>query len=1133
MRVSLNVKTLFRTPLKTFLTFLLLGATSYLLFFGVAEYAAVSSAMEQAVGFYHGVGAVEVDPPFRQIPEDFWPDHIPKNVRTPVSVSGLDFYLYADERVAYNPYGDTLTQYSYTGLSQSSVDAIAALPYVSRASVRYMTAGVSETLERSYDASEYFKYTARFVAEATVDSVALSMPVPGYRGPAEYNLQFRDFKLLAGDPRSFKDLSDIFWKATNVYAETFNPDYDGVDTVPVFTWLTNNTLVRFVIHASETYRSEVYSADFLESLVPGERYVIIGRYTPISMSHIGLITNVDMSLSDPMTLDWCPQIYPLEGQPENYLDLPEFALLREIIGLTNADSHTLDVVYTDDMSAIMCVAEGSIQVTDGRALTIGDSENRNNVCVMNSAYMVENGLEIGDRVTLKLGDMLFEQNMSLGAVAVVRERYPDVFTEVEFEIVGAFRDVTTQANQVENLHWAYSRNTVFVPLPFLPVEVPSDHIVRPGELSIIIDDPRDISAFLEESRPVIENELGLTLFFSDGGWTAIESQIRQALASAVVRLTASSLSVAVAVCLIAYLFIWRKRKEYAIVRAMGTTKHLANRSMYLPLAVVGITATAAGTALGKATAVSRIENVLAPFTEAGIESPTGIPGYLAPFSYVCALAMLALFTAVMLRRTGAKPPLELLQAGEGMGVGKNEGRRYSTEEAARLVDLSATSAIADTAHGNSVLSSEHLSHIPSVETVNPVQTLRKQSAARQAARYTARHIRRSPIKSLLYVGLALLLAGAAGQLTVLRGMYRGMYSGVDQKAFIINGITLRGAIDSTDFDQIKAAYFENTVQTIVCQHSNFTAVITNDIARYSSGAVEIEFLDGYSYESQNTVDQPMYGPSNKTCVMDDGFMRSLGLELGDTVRFTSWFEHGIIHKEHFGLPPLDIDPAELRKQYESLETLFDDISVFFTVVGREVSGSAPDTVFIPVTRGIDSVIPLMDNKILEYAEFTLTSPEYSEDFRSFIEPNIKGPAVGDVGSPFMMDTSEADNILERVRLLETLYPIAVAIMVVLSGLFPGLAVMQSDRDAAIIRALGAAKKRVRGTLALEQATLCMIGLLCAAALLCAINGSTLASYAAVVGICAAAQLAACIAGSLICAVVITRRRVLELLQVKE
>ncbi|MCL2126338.1 MAG: ABC transporter permease [Oscillospiraceae bacterium] len=1165
MRTMLSIKTLFRTKLKTLLTFMLLGATSYMLFFGIAEYAAVSRAMAQSIGFYKGIGAVEAEPPLEEIPDDFWPDYLPLDIWSPVSVYGLDFYLYADERVAYNPYGEEIRQYSYAGLSQSTIDTIAALPQVSRVSTRYMTAGVSPTLERSFDNDNYYLYSARFVAEATLYSVQQLNPNADPDVPKSYKLLFIDFTLLSGNQKLSEFFEGDDWRLAEAYSHAFGPEYEGDGNFPDASFQTNKTQVRIVLHGSEIYRSELYSTDFMDSLVPGERYVIIGRYTPIYMANT--IGDVDISLSDPMTLDWCPQIYPLDDMPENYINLPEFAPLREMIEITEADTHTLDVVYADDMSTIMRFAEGSMQITDGRALTEDDSANKNNACVMNSAYMSENGLKIGDKIALRLGDELFDQNQSLGSVAVVRERYPSDFTEQEFEIVGAYRDVDTVANQSKNLHWAYSRNTVFVPQAFLPVDVPDDYIVRPGEFSFVIDDPRDITAFLEEARPIIEDELGLTLFFSDGGWSAVENQIRQAGASAKVRLAASCFSVAVAVCLTAYLFVWRKRKEYAVMRALGTPKRSANRSLSVPLAVLGLAATAVGSVLGRITAGSRIESVLAPFAEAGIATEASIPGYLVIVCFVLALAALAIFTAIMLRSTSAKQPLELLQIGEGQVTAKNGKKhvlRAEAETTAREMDERALEAAAELGlagripemdeHASGAATDikkggripemdEHASgfttdikqggHFPLAGATARKRARDKQGPGRHAVRYAARHIRRQPVKSLLSAGLALLIAGAVGQLTQVRGTYREMYRGLDQKAYIIDGITLLDAIESATFGQLSAVYFENSTQVLTCFHFDPTVVFTNDIERYSDGAVEIEFLDGYNYASQSKIDEPLYGPTNRTCVMDAGLMRRLGLELGDSVRLTDAYEMAALYREHFGLPPLDMDPVELQKNKESLDPLYDEISVFLTLVGSDVSGSAPNMVYLPMTRAIDSQLSHLNDKILDYAEYTLTSPEYAGEFNSFVEKKIKGPAVGDVGSPFMMDTSEADNILQKVRLLDMLYPIAAAISLVLSGLFPGLIVMQTDREAAIMRAIGATKKRARAMLTLEQATLCIAGLFCAAVLLYAINGAAIAGYIGAIGIYAAAQLVACVAGALICAVVATRRRVLELLQVKE
>ena len=132
-----------------------------------------------------------------------------------------------------------------------------------------------------------------------------------------------------------------------------------------------------------------------------------------------------VTLSDASTFNWFPQITPLKDLPENYLELDEFAPLREMIEITNADIHTLDVVYTDDMSSIMRFSEGDMVITEGRMLTEEDIANGSAVCVLNHRFLNRNNLKIGDKITLNLGDKLFEQNPVIGAVASVRERYAD------------------------------------------------------------------------------------------------------------------------------------------------------------------------------------------------------------------------------------------------------------------------------------------------------------------------------------------------------------------------------------------------------------------------------------------------------------------------------------------------------------------------------------------------------------------------------------------------------------------------------------------------------------------------------------------------------------------------------------
>jgi hypothetical protein len=905
----LSIKTLFRTPLKTLLTFLLLTATSYMLFFSAAEYTATSRERERAIAFYQGTGAVEAAP-----------------AQNPVyPVYGMDVYLYTDERVAYNPYGEEARKFNYAGLSQADIDAVGKLPYVTKANVRYMTAGVSESLTRADYRDDYYNYTARLITEITL---ADNESMVEQSAPGEYSLHpldCRDFTVLAGGQgnRDSLRVARDEGKTTAVMAYEFSSDNaDG------FTASIGGNMGRafIIVKMGESYYNEIYSHDFLSSLVPGERYVIICRCT------LGFGPVHSYYLTDPATVGGYPQIYPLKGQPDNYLELDTFAPLRELIEITNADLHTFDIVYTGDMSSIMRFAEKNMLITAGRMLTDEDSANRNNVCVMNERYIAQNGLKIGDRITLKLGDKLFEQNAQLGAVAVVPERYADNFTEETFEIVGAYRDVDTHLQQAATLNWSYSANTIFVPQSFLPVEVPDDHVVKPGEFSFVIDDPRNISAFMAEARPIIEDKLGLTLVFTDGGWSELEGQINRSVTLAAVRFALLCFCVLVAIILTVYLFIGRKRKEYAVMRALGTPFKRANRSLSIPLAVLGVFALAAGNIFGYTRVGSRLEEVLAPLAQPGVEPEAAVPAYLIFICFASVFAALAFVTAYMLYRIGKKPPLELLQAGMNRNAAK-ERARGTQDQITQAVSVScAAMPVRD---------------VPEIKT--PAQTTRKYSAARHVSSYIARHIRRTPAKALFALGLALLLIGTIGQLTVIRGVYKGLYENLEVKAYILDdGITVENAIEVAASRFIKAFYAENTSLSLACHNQNLRVIMSNDIMCASAGAAETEFLNGYDGASFNRVN-PVAGPAN-ICVMESGLMQSLGVKLGDTVRIHSNFILAMLIKDKFGIQTSVTGP-ELERMLEIFEPTLDKLSVFYTVVGR-ASGIPANTVYVPIKKGL-------------------------------------------------------------------------------------------------------------------------------------------------------------------------------------
>jgi hypothetical protein len=165
---------------------------------------------------------------------------------------------------------------------------------------------------------------------------------------------------------------------------------------------------------------------------------------------------------------------------------------------------------------------------------------------------------------------------------------------------------------------------------------------------------------------------------------------------------------------------------------------------------------------------------------------------------------------------------------------------------------------------------------------------------------------------------------------------------------------------------------------------------------------------------------------------------------------------------------------------------------------------------------------------LDLAEYTLNDYHKATEFRSYAWRLTSGTAAR-----FSMETQEADRVYQTYRLLELLYPIAFALALVLGGILPAGVILQSAREASLLRVLGTTKRRTRAMLSLEQLFLCFIGLCLAIAALVIAKGSALLAVAGLVAAYAASHLLACAVSTEAAAVSVTSRNVLELLQVKE
>jgi len=134
---------------------------------------------------------------------------------------------------------------------------------------------------------------------------------------------------------------------------------------------------------------------------------------------------------------------------------------------------------------------------------------------------------------------------------------------------------------------------------------------------------------------------------------------------------------------------------------------------------------------------------------------------------------------------------------------------------------------------------------------------------------------------------------------------------------------------------------------------------------------------------------------------------------------------------------------------------------------------------------------------------------------------------------YHIDTTEIDNIKSVRNMLIVLFPIALAAAVLTGLVAPLLIIMQSSKEAAILRILGTTKLRTRCMFAIEQISLCIIGLSAAAVGLVLYNSGLIVKSAVMLTFCGGLYLLGCLSATVFAVMAVTHRRAIELLQVKE
>jgi hypothetical protein len=385
-------------------------------------------------------------------------------------------------------------------------------------------------------------------------------------------------------------------------------------------------------------------------------------------------------------------------------------------------------------------------------------------------------------------------------------------------------------------------------------------------------------------------------------------------------------------------------------------------------------------------------------------------------------------------------------------------------------------------------------------------------------RYIFRNIRRYVIKSLLTAAVICVLFIALGQFISARQSVYALFDALPVKITFFDNpapYVISNAENAGFFTGLYMEYYGGIVE--VDNHPPkprasghihavpFEFVVTNDIRRNFGRPLHVEYLPGY--DGERIMNSP-----DLVCILlnnqQDGIGETLGVGLGDQIEITRYmpFPHTLV----------------------------------YTIVGWVVmDGGVSDSlvVYIPPGeshRALFPRLPFSDANIYyDFAEFTMIDNHQIDEMRS----QLRRRGIDD--GQYLIDTYALDRIGDNIRIYDMLFPIITAVLVIIGGLLPGLIILHSAKEAALLRITGTTRKHSLVILVGQQLLLCAVGLIMGLVgnfLLTVYTGGGLNMFwetGKTLGLCFSFFSVACLTAAFICANVAVRPKTMELLQTRE
>lgn len=817
--------------------------------------------------------------------------------------------------------------------------------------------------------------------------------------------------------------------------------------------------------------------------------------------------------------------------------------------------HSFQIYTTKDMTRMPLFKE-AYYLCEGRMLSEEDNEKQNKVCTIRREFAEKQGLSVGDKLKIRIhknadvkssldelvpsGEDAYDEQAWLYYTAVaetekelVSREWDEAYIDEEFEIVGIFDALEDSQTWYESY--------IYIPDSVVPAEW-TQQIIS-DDFSFVLKSPKAEEEFNRNCVPLLE-EAGYTVSFLENGWDdfkAAEQPMRHSAAAGVIVFGIILLAV---LGFAVVFFTYIHRNEWIIIRLLGAEKSRADRRLFAAAAVTAVPPVIIGGILSWSYGLKKAGETLASLNVSDAGQQYVPPLYWLPVMCAGVLALWLVLNLVSVYILGRRTLLERMQGGkDSVKTNTVKQPRHTHMKETKMtaaVRASETKAEQPQSENAGKKSAESEGTVQDgkarAETTRASTERFRRAGAGQMFRYIFRHIVRTSGRGILAVVIIAAFSFGLGwlQWSIQENEKRisELYDTVEITGNVLTvkvntPTTTEGKIppEVIDFMEETGRFSGFSLRTedkgsISVLDENGKAAGTYTTLIYvankpklcvplTENAADIQYANGYDASVFST---PRGGGDAKSVLVDAAIMEAVGAKLNDTIQVqitkgATWFSEAVTRTEKFKIVGSFRDSSGGVSQYGLLMPMaaYDAImgsgNIFYTDAGFTLKASQ--------NRKLNDFRAAMED-IFKY---------YDEDSSVELECHINDNELTQAIEPL-----EKNNTLMRV-LYPIIFGVAAAVIAIICILF----ILQSYKEAAVMRILGTTRPTIGMILSIERMILCAAGLGLGIVINAAVFGGGLSEYIgfAVCGFAAGA------AASVISAGIAVRRKPSELLRVKD